>query len=232
MNNKYLMTTALLSLCAFSTYAVDFLSTEPAAQLFNLGVRIGVNASNKTFPTEKFTAWNVNSWGSGFDAGVVVNLNMREYLSIQPGIFFESRSGNYAYSEDYINKDNEADYFTQLGHLRTYNIVVPVVASLKFNLAENLQWLLEAGPYVQFKLHASDSNKIQVLDQPTPISPLKVEYAKSKFTDWGFKMGTGIRFNDHYSFAIHYLAGASNVWKSPVEGGKNKAWTFTLGYDF
>ncbi|MBD5358792.1 MAG: PorT family protein [Bacteroides sp.] len=226
------MTTILLSLCALSTYAVEFLSTEPADNLFNLGVRIGVNASNKTFPSEKFTAWNVNSWGSGFEAGVVADINIRQYLSIQPGIFFESRSGNYSYSENYINKDNEADYFTQLGHLRTYNFTIPVLASIKLNIANNLQWLLEAGPYLQFKLHASDSNKIQVIDQPTPTSPLKVEYAKNRFADWGLKIGTGIRFDTHYSFAIHYLAGANNVWKSPVEGGKNKAWTFTLGYDF
>lgn len=231
MKQKYLLA-AILTIGAMSSYAADFLSTEPAEKLFNLGVRIGVNSSNRTFPSEKFSAWNVNNWGTGFDAGIVANLNMREYLSIQPGIFFESRSGHYSYSEDYTNDKNEADYFTQLGRLRTYNIIVPVVASVKLNLAGNLQWLLEAGPYAQLKLHASDSNKIQVIDQPTPTSPLKVEYAKSKFADWGFKLGTGLRFNEHYSFSIHYLAGVGNVWKSPVEGGSNKAWTFMLGYDF
>lgn len=231
MNHKHIMA-AILSLGALSAYSADLLDTEPAEKLFNLGVRIGVNSSNRTFPSEKFSSWNVNNWGTGFNAGVVVDLNMREYISIQPGIFFESRSGHYSYSEEYVNQKNEMDYFTQLGHIRTYNLLVPVMASVKLNIADNLQWLIEAGPYVQFKLHSSDSNKIQVIDQPTPTSPLKVEYAKSNFADWGFKLGTGIRLDKHYSFSIHYLAGLGNVWKSPVEGGSNKAWTFTLGYDF
>lgn len=231
MKQKYFIA-AISILSAFYSHAADFLSTEPAEKLFNLGVRIGVNSSNRTFPSEKFSAWNVNCWGTGFDAGVVVNLNMREYLSIQPGIFFESRSGHYSYSENYTNEKKESDNFTQLGRLRTYNLIIPVVASVKLNIADNLQWLLEAGPYAQLKIHASDANKIQVIDQPTPESPLKWEYAKSNFADWGFKLGTGIRFNEHYSFAIHYLTGLGNVWKSPIEGGSNKAWTFTLGYDF
>lgn len=231
MTHKYLFA-AIMTIGAFSSYAADFLSTEPAEKLFNLGVRIGINSSNRTFPSETFSSWNVNNWGTGFDAGVVVNLNMREYLSIQPGIFFESRSGHYSYAENYTNDKNETDYFTQIGRLRTYNFIVPIVASVKLNIAERLQWLLEAGPYAQFKLHASDSKKIQVINQPTPASPLKVEYAKSNFADWGFKMGTGIRLNERYSFSIHYLAGIGNVWKTPIVGGSNKAWTFMLGYDF
>ncbi len=231
MKHKYLLA-ALLSAGTLPAFSAEFFSTEPAEQLFNFGVRLGVNASNRTFPKETFSAWNVNSWGSGFNAGVVVNLNMREYISIQPGIFFESRSGNYSYSENYVNNKNESDYFTQLGRLRTYNLIIPVMASFRFNIADNLQWLVEAGPYAQLKLHASDSNKIQVIDQPTPTSPLKLEYAKSNFADWGFKLGTGISFNQHYSFGIYYLAGCSKVWKSPLDGGLNKAWTFTLGYDF
>ena len=231
MKHKTLLA-ALLALGPISAYASDLLDTDPADRLFNIGVRIGVNSSNRTFPKDKFSAWNVNSWGTGFDAGVVVNLNMRQYLSIQPGVFFESRSGHYSFSEAYVDNTNGDDFITQLGRTRTYNLVIPVVASVKLNLTDNFKWLLEAGPYAQLKLHASDSNKIQVIDQPTSSSYLNWEYAKSNFFDWGFKIGTGLQYKDHYSFSIHYLAGVGNVWKSPMEGGKNKAWTFTLGYDF
>lgn len=231
MKQKILIAT-LLSLGAMTSSASDLIDTEPADKLFNIGVRIGVNSSNRTFPGEKFSAWNVNSWGTGFDAGVVVNLNMRQFFTLQPGIFFQSRSGHYSFSEAYVNSKNEDDYLTQLGRIRTYNLMVPIMASFRINVADNLKWMFEAGPYVQFKLHASDSNKIQVIDQPTSSSSLTWEYAKSNFTDWGFKLGSGLLVNDHYSFSIHYLAGMGNVWKSPVEGGKNKAWTFTLGYDF
>lgn len=231
MRHKTILATLLL-MGASSSYASDILDTDPADKLFNLGVRVGVNSANRTFPSERFSAWNVNSWGTGFDAGVVLNLNMRQYLSIQPGVFFESRSGHYSLAESYVNNNNEDDYITQLGRIRTYNLLIPVMVSVKLNVGDNFKWILEAGPYAQLKLHASDSNKIQVIDQPTSTSALKWEYAKSNFFDWGAKLGTGIMYKDHYSLTVHYLAGIGDVWKSPVEGGKNKAWTFTLGYDF
>ena len=79
--------------------ANDFLSSEVPDELFNIGVRIGLNTSNRTFNKDFFRSWNTNSWGTGIDAGVVVNLNMRDFFALQPGFFFESRSGNYSYSQ-------------------------------------------------------------------------------------------------------------------------------------
>lgn len=130
--------------------------------------------------------------------------------------------------EEYINNRDEKDNFIQIGDYRIYNFVIPVMASFRFSIADNLKWLVEAGPYAQFKLHATDADKIEVISQDSGGS-INKESAKS---DFGVKMGTGIMLNNKYSFSIHYMAGATNVWKAPYEGGKNKAWTFTLGYDF
>lgn len=220
-----------LSIFAAQSFAADFFSTEESPRLFNFGVRLGVNASNRTFSKDYFNEWNVNSWGAGIDAGIVMNINIREYLAIQPGFFFESRSGHYAYSENYVSVANQIDNFTQLGKLRTYNFTIPVMASFRFNLADNLKWLVEAGPYVQLKLHSSDNQKIEVISQ-SANGAIERGSASSKFADWGLKAGTGIMVADHYSFSIHYLAGGCDVWKEPYAGGKNKAWTFTLGYEF
>ena len=85
----------------------EFFSTEPADQLFSFGARLGINASNRTFPSNVFNKWNSNSWGTGMDVGAIANINFRDYLSVQPGIFFESRSGNFSYVFDDIY---------QLGH--------------------------------------------------------------------------------------------------------------------
>lgn len=225
--------TALALICtSFATSAADFISAGTPENLFNIGIRLGVNASNRTFSKKHFDRWNVNSWGTGIDAGIVLNLNMRDFFAIQPGFFFESRSGNYAFVEDYVNIRNEKDSFVQVGHVKTYNFIVPVMASFRFNLADNLKWLVEVGPYLQFKLHASDSDEIEVLNQDYETGILSTKNPKSNFTDFGAKFGTGIMICDHYSFSIHYMAGSSKVWKAPFEGGKNKAWTFTLGYDF
>lgn len=232
MKLRHITSCLFLAASAIPSFALDFVSTEPAERLFNIGVRLGVNASNQTFSKDYFSAWNVNSWGTGMDLGVVLNLNVKEFISIQPGFFFQSRSGNYSYVEPYVNSSNEKDTYIQVGHSRSYNFLVPVMASFRFNLAHNLKWIAEAGPYAHFKLHSSDSDKIEIINQDTQGGIIKTETAKGNFTDFGLKIGTGIMLNDRYSFSIHYLAGASDVWKAPCEGGKNKAWTFTLGYDF
>lgn len=231
MSLRYILTSLILSVSSAYVSAADFFSTDPADRLFNLGVRFGINTSNRTFSKDYFDIWNVNSWGTGIDAGVVLNLNMREFFSIQPGFFFESRSGNYSYVQNYVNSSNENDNYIQVGHVKTYNFVIPVMASFRFNITDNLKWLVEAGPYIQFKLHSSDADKIELIEQ-SAYGNIKVSTAQSKFTDIGLKFGTGLMLDGHYSFSIHYMAGTSNVWKVPFEGGKNKAWSFTLGYDF
>lgn len=232
MKLRAFLSAIILAAAALSSAASDLISTAPPSSLFNIGVRIGVNNSNRTFPAEGFNTWNVNSWGSGFDAGIVVNLNMKEFLAIQPGIFFDSRSGNYAYVQKFINRQNEDDNLTQLGHLRTYNITIPVMLSFRLNLAPSFQLIPEIGPYAQFKLKASDSGKIDVVSQPEGTNLIYVDTAKSKFADFGLKIGAALSFRSRYSVGVHYLAGACDVWKEPVKGGKNKEWLFTVGYDF
>lgn len=226
--------TVLTALClsVFSTaFAQDFLSAEQPDRLFGIGLRLGVNTSNRTFSHDYFQQWNVNSWGTGLEAGVVLDLNMRDFFTLQPGFFFESRSGNYAYAQDYYEA-GEINKFTEMGHYRTYNFTVPVMASFRFNITESLRWAIEVGPYAQFKLHASDNDKITVIEpQESTSSPIYSQAAQSTFFDFGAKIGTGLIINRKLSFNVHYLAGTKNVWKDPHKGGKNKAWTFTLGYE-
>ncbi len=80
MHISRILTSVAMTSFALSMSASDFINTEPAENLFNFGVRIGMNASNRTFNNNYFDKWNVNSWGTGFDAGVVVNINMREFF--------------------------------------------------------------------------------------------------------------------------------------------------------
>lgn len=213
--------------------AQKFLSSEPADDAFGLGVRVGVNTSNRTFGKGYFNEWNRNSWGTGFDAGIVANLNMRDYFALQPGFFFESRSGNYSYAQSHFDSSGKKQTTALLGHYRTYNFTVPVMASFRFNLSGKLRWLVEAGPYAQFRIHNDDNDEIKVFDpQVNPGDPATLRYAKSSNFDFGLKIGTGIMFRHRYSFNMHYLAGGRKAWKAPHAGGRNKAWVFTLGYDF
>lgn len=223
---------AIASICstAFSQEK-DFFSTEESPKLFTFGVRAGLNTSNRTMPGYAFNAWNVNSWGTGIDVGAVATINFRDYLALQPGFFFESRSGNFSYASEYITNNNTVDTQYQLGHYRSYNFTIPIMGIVRFNLSDDLRLLGELGPYLQFVLSSSDANDIVYLTRYPAATDYYMRAADQNKFDVGFKIGTGLQFREHYSFEIHYMAGMVNAWKDP-NGGHNKAWTFTLGYDF
>ncbi|MDE6445192.1 MAG: PorT family protein [Muribaculaceae bacterium] len=226
-----IFTTAFMVASTLNAFAGDFLDTDQPSSLFTLGVRAGVNTSIHTFDSRFFDVWNVNSWGTGIDAGAVFDINLRQYISIQPGFFFESRSGHYSYINAYTDADEEEAQYTQLGKYRGYFLNIPVLISVKFNLASNVKWIVEAGPYLQLKLHSSDNENIDVMTFPEK-DVIALEKVSANSSDFGLKIGSGILVNEHYSFSIHYLAGGRDVWKAPFDGGRNKAWTFTVGYNF
>ncbi|MCH5228483.1 MAG: PorT family protein [Muribaculaceae bacterium] len=211
--------------------AQPFFDTSDAEKFFSLSGRIGFNTSNRTFPSGNYSNMILTSWGTGFNAGVLANLNFKEYLSLQPGLFFESRSGNLINIVDYLSDTYTKETHYEVDHLRAYYFTVPIMGVVKFNLAEKIKWMVEFGPYLQFCLHETGQNDVAILYRDPQSFFYKYYDAEHRGFDFGFKMGTGIRVFNHYYFGVHYLAGALNAWKNP-DGGKNKSWMFTLGYDF
>lgn len=219
----------LLMWFIFPVKGQDFFSTEAAPDFFTFGARIGFNTSNRTFPSNHYNLWNRNSWGTGFNAGFLANLNFKDYLTIQPGIFYESRSGDYNYVSNEIG--TEFGKLSQYGHWRGYYLTIPIMGIVKFNLADNIKWSVEFGPYFQFSLKQSGQNDLIALIDPSPYSSFYGFFVPSLHTfDFGFKMGTGLTFLQHYYVGVHYMAGVCNAWSSP-QGGKNKSWMFSIGYE-
>ena len=212
--------------------AVDFFSTDVTETIFDLGVRVGINTSNRTISESIASTWNHNSWGTGFDAGVVCDVNFRDFLSIQPGFFYETRSGAFAYQSTAYNTTGDSYIKTQVGKGREYLFTVPIVASFHFNLASNLRWNVDFGPYLQFKLKSTFDHKFSY---PEATAFGGLEYfnnVKTSKCDVGLKMGTGIDVYRHYYVGVHYLAGLLNPWNPGKLGGHNKEWMFTIGYTF
>lgn len=222
---------ACVLISAAATQAADFFSTEKSEKLITIGVRAGFNTSSRTVSDSAFPGfYNQQSWGTGFDAGAVVNLHFRDYISLQPGIFFESRSSRYTL----IGSDAaSATGVAQAGKVNTYNLTVPVLAVLSFNVTDDIRWNVEAGPYVSFVLD-SKHNSTRKLNTTGLFSP------DAANVDFGFKLGTGLQVMRHYYIGAHYMAGCIDAWKDlslagglkQSYGGVTKGWVFTLGYDF
>lgn len=234
---KRILLTLLLSASAWlSVGAVDFMDTNPCENLFRLGVRMGVNTTNRTVDV---VGYNRQNWGTGFDAGIVADLNIREYIAIQPGVFFQSRSGSYTF----ISRSNQISspdhYLIQAGHHRSYNVSIPVMVSMRFNLSETLRWQVEAGPYFSVVMGSKYWND-ELLSTGEKLEYKPYFTQKPATLDFGLKFGTGMEIADHYYLGVHYMAGLTKAYKNgwvednflQVFGGHTKGWTFTIGYNF
>lgn len=235
------MAGALCALTVAGASASDFFSTERCDRFISFGARVGVNTSNRTMSGKPFPGfYHHESWGTGFDLGVVANINFRDFISLQPGVFFESRSGRYSLMGPLDNIGGlPATEAAQAGKRNSYNLVVPVMVVVGFNVTDDIRWSLEAGPYVSFLLDSKmkcsyymDTDEINDRGMIFSRKPAKV--------DFGCKLGTGLRLFRHYYIGAHYMAGCVDAWRNgslPGEkkqnyGGVTKAWTFTFGYDF
>ncbi|MDE7115827.1 MAG: PorT family protein, partial [Muribaculaceae bacterium] len=185
----------------------------------------------------------VQGWGTGFDLGVVADINIRDYLSIQPGAFFESRSNTYTFINT-VPAAGSADnvyLMTQAGTFNSYALTIPIVGSMRFNITDDIRWSVDFGPYVSFMFGSKLKDKVNhnsIDNNGIPTSGVRFSQ-KVAPVDFGFKLGTGLQVLDHYYIGAHYMAGATGAWKDIKAdgikysfGGRTKAWVFTLGYNF
>lgn len=229
---KILAAITLTAATLLPASAQDFFSTDDADQLITYGARIGLNTSNRTISNTAATIWNQNAWGTGFDLGAVVNINIKNFISVQPGFFYESRSGSFAYQSSVYSGVAEPTVLTQVGKGREYLFTIPVVGSLHFNVLDELRWNVDFGPYFQIKLKSTFDGKF-VYPQPTVSGAIEYfDDAKTSRCDLGLKMGTSLDIYQHYYVGVHYLAGLCHAWSPGRLGGHNKAWVFTIGYNF
>lgn len=236
---KKILTGILCALSCISANAADFFSSEKCDDLLTFGARIGVNTSNRTMGDKAFPAnYHHENWGTGFDIGAVANINFRDYLTLQPGFFFEARHGSYVLmgNGDETGSLLPGGQSAQAGNRSSYNFTIPIMAVIGFNVTDNVRWTVEAGPYVSFVLNSKISTKRLISEYPTEVMPF---HQKPASVDFGFKLGTGFEFYDHYYVGVHYIAGCINAWKdrdmgnlTKTYGGVTKAWVFSIGYNF
>lgn len=227
MRLKHLIGALTLAACATPASAQEWLDTYEADSFLTFGVRAGFNTSNATRSNEAATC-NLDSWGTGFDAGVTVNLNFLNCVAVQPGFFFESRSHNYSYVEP---SGSSAEKFNihEYGHTRNTTFKIPVMGVFTLTPSEGIRWSFEFGPCFTFGLGGSDKGTYEVGSESRRYSDGYYDN-RHKF-DFSLKMGSGVKILEHYYLGIHYEAGCTKVWDNSLSG-RNKAWVFTVGYDF
>lgn len=107
--------TSVLLGCGVVSASDFFYGGEYDGSILTFGIRAGFNTSNMA-DDDMGKLFNLDSWGTGFTGGVVAELHMRDWLVIQPGFFFESRSNNYSYVYDPKMFPNPESDLVELGH--------------------------------------------------------------------------------------------------------------------
>lgn len=233
---KFHLTLLIAILALLPAKAADFVSTDQPSELFTLGLRIGVNTSNRTVKSMDEYGYNVQGWGTGFEVGFTADINIRDFISLQPGFFFQSRSNTYTFIQAVpVGLDNE--YHTaQAGTFNSYAFEIPVIANMHFNLTDDVRWNVGLGPYMGINLGSKLKNKVNLNTNFMEGRPLAGNefIAKPATCDFGLKFGTGIEIFRRYSINVDYMAGMRHAWKNTLSnyGGRTKAWCFTLGYFF
>lgn len=232
-----------------------FGANEMAAQTapIKFGVRLGVNTANQGINISDVFA-NVKKgnteWRAGYELGVVADIPLGSIIALQPGFFFQSRGYNYVVTSADMVGGSLGALKTAFGSARYSNFQIPMLVSVRIPVMKNVQWQIDAGPYISLGLgghNEIESYTSKVTDGQPTATYLKYEkgfydgsdgeiIGNKKF-DWGIKFGTGLKLHDHYYIGVHYNAGCKNVGKNydtfiNAPKVKNKSWDFSIGYDF
>ena len=234
---KKLITTLAAVCVAVSAWAVDFVDTSHPSDIVKVGLRFGLTSSSASTDQDYDILWK-----RGFSTGAVVDLNVRNFFSIRPGLFFENRSYDYRQVQ---YSDAESSVAARIGHTRRNALNVPVLASFHFNISKAVKWNVEVGPYFTFGVGNGKDKVTYVVSQGTvPSWASSTNYShlegkrnyygsesnQMKKFDAGLQFGTGVEVLGHYVFNISYQRGLANVAHSGSL--KNKGWTFSVGYNF
>ncbi|WP_305386190.1 porin family protein, partial [uncultured Muribaculum sp.] len=175
------------------------------AKLFQVGVRAGFNTSNLTTNYDdafQDIKWNHNQWKGGFSAGMVVDINLRNFFTIQPGIFLDTRKSTYHYL---VNSDNVLKAID--GQLTGNYIRIPILASLRLGVAELAQVQIDFGPYFAWGFGGANKYTVYGTSDTEPTAPQVIgrDFKSDCFGDkgmvqtydWGLKMGLGVLVMQH-----------------------------------
>ena len=224
-------------LAGSNVQAQTIFDTGMPEHLFQVGVRVGFNSSNLTNNYNKVmegVEWRDNQWRSGFNAGVVFDINFRNFYAIQLGAFIVTRKNDYhlLYTEGgalgAINGTQSTNY-----------LQIPILASLRFGVPQLVQVHLDCGPYFawgwggsnKFKRYDTQNGEVVISNEKQPYFGSST-YALADRYDYGLKSGIGLLAMQHFYVGAHYSYGFRNIMKRPGHKGHNKMWTFSVGYNF
>jgi len=186
--------------------------------LFTFGVRAGINFSKQYAMDNQ----SDRSMRFGYQGGVTADINLARSFSINTGVFYIQKGWKTDYDDarGKIEKKDNASY-----------IEIPLQASYRVNLSDQVQFQLNIGPY--FAIGVSGKQKVTntfANGDSYEIDSFDELEGGKKF-DCGLAVGAAITVS-HVYFGIGYERGLMNVSRIENTKFQNGSIAISLGYNF
>lgn len=172
------------------------------------GIRGGLNLSSLSF-VESLEG----SKKTSFNAGFIVDIPLSNSFYIQPGLYYSNKGCKI---ENLISYDDFFGYSEKDCTWTLSYIEMPILASYRYDVVNNVQLQVHAGPFVGLSVKNN-------------IKP--GNWGGKAQVDFGMQFGAGVLFANHYYAGVGYDLG---LLKQNNHGAKAKTRNFfvNIGYNF
>lgn len=229
---------------------VPFFDTSRPDKVITFGLRAGMNSSGVATNYMSKQPELIQSnfyWHSGVQAGAVADLNIRKFLAVGVGFFWE----RHGYDASMMAATAEEDYMgSQFTRVRYNDVHIPVLLSWRFNILPQAAWSVDFGPYFSYGVSGTKKADSYIafgeedgqlvfdhnIDNQKYFEANTRDFLAVNRLDIGMKIGTGLTFFNHYTIGVYYQRSVKNNAKN-YEGGadyrlRNCSWSVNLGYNF
>jgi hypothetical protein len=148
----------------------------------------------------------------GFHVGVMGDVELAEFLSLQGGLLFTTKGYNMEF-DDLANGEN---VFESSGHVDLYYLELPIMATANIPLADEVDFRVSAGPYVSTGLFGKTVMETKILGEVTKDEK-DIEWGEEgdlNRLDYGATFGAGLRFNA-FELGASYDFGLADLVTDP-----------------
>ncbi len=226
---KHIITSAILGLILLlpiqSAQAAEFFDISRSSDLIECELHSSIGASwvtqnySKNIP--QMQALNMTP-GAMVGLGARVQLVMHDFFAIGTSASFNICNYSMTAITTSHKPDNTAGFSVDN---RYYYLNIPVYASFRFNIADNVRWNVDGGLYYAYGLGGSSKSNIYITYQNELGQFITEEFAdKDSYfsedtpllhdthrSDYGLHIATGLKINDHYCINLIAQFGMKNV---------------------
>ena len=195
---KIMLIIAVVALSISASAQTKYWDSSRPEHRFTFGVRAGINTSKQYAINDQSDHEN----RLGFHAGLTADINIVRSFSVNTGVMYIQKGWKTDYSDNRgsVEKKDNAAY-----------LEIPVLASYRVNLSDQVQFQLNIGPYFAFGVSG-----------------------KQKVTNTfpnGIVLGAAATYK-HCYIGISYERGLTNVSNVAESNFQNGCIALTLGYNF